>query len=145
MIYLFLILCYDYYGDIMNNKGFTLIELIISVDILAFITLIGASIINESLSISDEKAAEIMEKNIQDASRTYIIECSNGLIDCKSDYVWIDNKTSFPISYLSKYGYFYYEQLEDPVTKQNVSNCLMINVVRDEYSNYTFSLDKSNC
>jgi len=133
----------------MNNKGFTLIELLISIAILSILMLSFIIIINNTFGLTDEKAYESLQKSIINQSREYIIECDNGLIECKNDYVWVGqgniNKTSFLLGVLKKYSYFTEQDFINPITKENINECMIIYVTKDSYATINVELDDSRC
>lgn len=71
----------------INNKGFTLVELIATIVILAIIVSIGAFSITSIIKSSKEKDYQLLVKNILDASELYYQECKysgTGVITCDS-------------------------------------------------------------
>ena len=129
----------------MNNKGFTLIELLMGLVIISIIVTLIMFSINSTLSISKEKSYDILKNNVIKASNTYIIECESNTINCNNDYVWESNNTSFLANNLISRGYFNKDQLINPITDQDISNCLMINVHKDINEVYNISIDDSKC
>ena len=88
---------------------------------------------------------DILKNNVIKASNTYIIECESNTINCNNDYVWKNNSTSFLANNLISRGYFNKNQLINPITDQDISNCLMINVHKDINEVYNISIDDSKC
>lgn len=133
----------------INNKGFTLIEVLITIAILSFVTITFFAIVSNTFSITDDKAYEVFKKSIVNQVNDYIIECDNSLIDCKGDYIWQTSenvqKASFSLNVMKKYSYFSEEDYINPITNKDISNCLIINVIKDEYSSLEISLDDSTC
>ena len=129
----------------MNNKGFTLIELLMGLVIISIIVTLIMFSINSTLSISKEKSYGILKNNIINMANMYIMECEANTINCSNDYVWNDNKTSFYANKLVLRGYFSQEELINPITEKDISNCLIVNVLVDENKVYTVSLDDSKC
>ena len=129
----------------MDNKGFTLIELLMGLVIVSIIVTLIMFSINSTLSISKEKSYDILKNNVIKASNMYIIECESNTINCNNDYVWENNNTSFLANNLISRGYFNKDQLINPITDQDVSNCLMINVYKDINEVYNISIDDSKC
>ena len=129
----------------MDNKGFTLIELLMGLVIISIIVTLIMFSINSTLSISKEKSYDILKNNVIKASNMYIIECESNTINCNNDYVWENNNTSFLANNLISRGYFNKDQLINPITDQDVSNCLMINVYKDINEVYNISIDDSKC
>ena len=129
----------------MDNKGFTLIEMLIGLLIISVVTTLIMFSINSTLSISKEKVYDILKNNVIKASNTYIIECESKTINCNNDYVWESNNTSFLANTLILRGYFSENELINPVTNQDISNCLIINVYKDINKVYNISIDDSKC
>ena len=94
----------------MNNKGFSLIEVLVTISVLSHIMIIATASITNSFAISNEKSYDILKQNIIKQVKIYIYECDNNLINCKDDYKWenINNtsKTSFSLEIMQKYNYF---------------------------------------
>lgn len=133
----------------MNNKGFTLIELLGSIVIVTLVTIISFSIVGETFSVTEDKSYEIFEKNIATQIENYIFECDNKIIECEEDYIWEKtsegSKTSFYFDVIKKYNYFSSESFIDPVTKKDVSKCLLIEVFKDNLSNITVKTNNKKC
>ena len=129
----------------MNSKGFTLIELLGALVIVSIIVTLIMISINSTLSLSKEKSYDILKSNIIKMSNTYIIECESNNINCSNDYIWEDNNTNFPVSNLLLRGYFDKNELINPITDQDISNCLIINVYKDINKVYNISIDDSKC
>ena len=133
----------------MNNKGFTLIEVLCLIFLISILFVASFLVINDTLSITDEKAYQIVKENIILQTKTYIDECENNMIDCKNDYKWEEinnNKITFiNLSLLKKYNYFDSNEIINPLTKKDLSSCLKIKVTKNEYSSISILLDESNC
>ena len=129
----------------MNNKGFTLIEMLLTITMIALIVVVVSFSINSTLSISKEKSYDILKNNIINMANMYIMECEANTINCSNDYVWNDNKTSFYANKLVLRGYSSQEELINPINEKDISNCLIVNVLVDENKVYTVSLDDSKC
>jgi len=83
----------------MNNKGFTLIELIVTIVILGVVMSIGTYSIISIVNSSKEENYESLIKNIKSAVETYAIECKYAKttsVTCSSQLTLGD---------LVKYGY----------------------------------------
>ncbi len=133
----------------MNNKGFTLVELIISIMLLSAIFIIAISSLVNTFSLTEETEYEILINNIKTQAQNYIIECDGGLINCKNDYTWSEDgknkKTSFSLAIMKKYKYFNTSDYINPINKNDLSNCLIINVEKDEFKNLIIKIDDSKC
>ena len=69
----------------INNKGFTLVELIATVVLLSLVMGIGAFAITEVIKSAKEKDYQLLIENINNAVELYYQECkfaSNEYIDC---------------------------------------------------------------
>lgn len=133
----------------MNNKGFTLIEVLCVIFLISILFVASFLVVKDTLSITDEKAYQILKENIISQTKTYIEECDNNIINCKNDYEWEeinDNKITYVnLSLLKKYNYFDNDQIINPLTKKDISSCLKIKVIKDEYSSISIFLDESDC
>lgn len=133
----------------MNNKGFTLIELLAAIVIVTLVTMITFSIVGETFSVTEEKSYEIFEKNIIMQTKNYILECDNKLINCENDYTWekVSNgyKTIVNFDIMKKYDYFSKDDFIDPITKNDVSECLLVEVFKDNLFNITVKIDNKKC
>ena len=72
----------------MNNKGFTLIEVLCVIFLISVLFVASFLVVKDTLSITDEKAYQILKENIISQTKTYIDECDNNIINCKNDYEW---------------------------------------------------------
>lgn len=129
----------------MNNKGFTLAELLVSLTIVAIIVVIVTFSIGSTLSLSKENSYDILKNNIINMANLYIMECESNSIDCKNDYKWINNRTSFSANKLLLRGYLSSKELINPVNEKDISNCLIINASVDINKVYTIEIDDSKC
>ena len=69
----------------LNKKGFTLVELIATIVVLALVVSISAYAITNIINSAKEKNYDLLIKNIKDASETYYQECkysNNSGITC---------------------------------------------------------------
>lgn len=133
----------------MNNKGFTLIELLITIAIISVLSFSFVIVINNSFGITNQKAYDILLESIENQTYEYIRECDNKLVECNGDYIWKEGNgeliTSFSLSVLSKYSYFNEKDIINPLTGDNLGDCMIINVVKDSHSVITINLDDSKC
>ena len=124
----------------MNNKGFTLIEVLLTITILSLILIMIISISGNTLSISNEEAYNITKKNIINATDKYIYECENNINDnCK--IIWHNNKTVVKAKNLIEEGYF--QKLTNPINNINLSECLTIEVQKNDNNKY--NINDYNC
>ena len=119
----------------MNNKGFTLVELLATILVLALVMSIGTFSVLAILKNAKEKNYNLLLNNIKDASELYYQECkyansNNSGITC--------NLTKTKLGDLVKYGYLKGNStvkvsnnikekdkytLVNPINDQNIENC----------------------
>lgn len=114
----------------IDNKGFTLIEVLVSLVIIAIVSIFITNYIGSTLSASKSDAYSIMKDGIISSSYDYLRECSNKIMEC--NLVWNDDKTTFYAEDLKSKGYF--KNLNSPIDDKYLGNCLQINAVRDNGS-----------
>lgn len=133
----------------MNNKGFTLIEVLCVIFLISIFFFGSFMVISNTFSITDEKAYEILKENIITQTKTYINECDNNIVNCSNDYKWVSDNdkmiTNINLSILKKYKYFDTDNFINSITNKDISNCLNIIVIKDKYSNIEVNLDDSKC
>ena len=88
----------------LNKKGFTLVELIATIVVLALVVSISAYAITNIINSAKEKNYELLIKNIKDASETYYQECKYSDITCND---------TVTLQYLVDYGYLKGNGTED--------------------------------
>ena len=118
-------------GDQMNNRGFTLIELIATIVLLTLVMSIsGYSIISIINSTKQENYDNLL-RNIKDASEEYYMECrfNQSSINCPSI---TNNKMTFALGNLVTYGFLpgngtsgndKLTKLINPNTEEDISDC----------------------
>lgn len=119
----------------MNNKGFTLIEVLLTVVIIAIIGTIIINYAGSTLSISQKESYEIMKNNIVSSSYNYINECNAKSLLC--ELKWENNKTSFTLIDLKNAGYF--DDLKSPIDNKELGTCINLIATRDN-GNVTIEL-----
>lgn len=111
----------------MNDKGFTLVELLGTIVILAIIVGISSYSIITVLSNAKKKNYELLIDEIKKASEAYYQECVYGN---KCPYT-----EDISLGYLVSNGYLSSNDKDDnlinPITKENISGCT-ITVKYDE-------------
>lgn len=116
----------------MNRKGFTLVELIATLVILALVMSLGAYSIISIINNSKEKNYELLINNIKDGAETYYNECrfaNNSGINCtKID----DGSYNISLGDMVKYGYIIGNStnkdddkytIVNPNDEENISSC----------------------
>lgn len=143
----------------MNSKGFTLVELLIIIALLAIVILIAGPYVAESLENSKKKSYDIMLSNIKTSSITYFQECKyNGsVIGCQV----VDNKLEVSLQKLIDNGYLEASTecngsdcnnvIKNPIDKVDIGSCMIeikqVNKTegRVEYSITGLTTSNSSC
>ena len=119
-----------------NKKGFTLIELMAVIIILAVIALIVTPLILNSMKDSKEKLYQTQLENIKSAARSYMVN-----IELE------ENKTiNLSVGELKRSG-FLKSDIENPKTNEGFKDCVLVNVQRKSES-YIYTVDEdsiNNC
>lgn len=135
-------------GIINNNKGFTLIELIATIVILALVMGISTYSISAIINNSKEKNYELLINNIKDAAENYYQECkysnNTGIVCSRDD----EGKLITKLESLVTYGYLKSndtdssssQKIVNPKDNVDITNCQIkitysggnINVVANE-------------
>lgn len=133
----------------MNNKGFSLVELLVVISILSVIFVVTIVSLGDTFGLSSEKSYDILKNNIIIQVKQYVSECDNKLIDCSNDFTWEikenTKSTNISLDLLKKYGYFNDNDFINPITKKDISSCLIVNVKKNNYSVVDVVLDDSSC
>jgi len=124
----------------MNNKGFSLVELIIVISLIAIVVIVVVKNSSNTVSLSEEEAYKIMQNTIINATDKYLLECDGGLLECNQE--WTNNKTSINVSSLIDAGYF--KTVINPIDNKDISNCLTVEVTKDN-EDYKYKLNDKNC
>lgn len=109
----------------MNNKGFTLVEFLVTLLIVGIIFTVSNYVITNTFSMTNENALEITINNIKSSSKDYIYE----FID-NSD--WIDNYDNteyvcISIGNLIEKGYF-----NDSILNERIKKEYLVKVIRNK-------------
>ena len=110
----------------MNNKGFTLIEVLSVLVIISIVLVVAVKNISNTVSLSKDESYKIMKKNIILASNTYINVCTTGIIDCDFSF---ESNNHFSAKVLKEKGYF--KNLISPIDNKNLEDCLIINAKKE--------------
>lgn len=140
----------------INNKGFTLVELIATIVLLSLIMSIGTYSITKIIKDSKEKDYELLIKEIVDATEIYYQECrfsNNDKIICPNltdGYYYTTLDTLVDYGYLKGNGTVKVDDKElfvviDPKTNKDISACQ----IKYKYANGKMEVSKadynSNC
>ena len=107
----------------MNDKGFTLVEVIAILVVISIVSFVVVKQVGGTLSASKEDAYSLMKNNIVSASRDYILECNSGNINCDLDFA--NNNITFNASELKNSGFF--SNFRSPIDGRDLGNCLVVN------------------
>ena len=110
----------------MNNKGFTLIEILAVLVLVSIVTVVVVANISSSMSLGRNEAYRLMKNNIISAGYQYIAECNQGTIQC--DFSFEKNNT-FKARVLEESGYF--ENLKSPIDGAYLGDCLSLKVEKE--------------
>ncbi len=111
----------------LNNKGFTLIEVLASIVIISLLTFVILHFSGSTFSVSKNEAYEIMKDNIYKVSLNFLKECDEEILKCNLN--WNENKVEFYAKSLYENGYF--KNLNSPIDGKNIGNCLLIKATKD--------------
>ena len=120
------------------KKGFTLVELLAVITLLAAIGLIAIPVVNKSINDSKEKAYNAQVKEIENAARNWISENLDTLDDeivCPTPTSKVDF-TTVTIATLKEKGYIP-KKAKNPKTNENLTGSVRI-VYDCEYSSYEY-------
>lgn len=110
----------------MNNKGFTLIEVLAVLVLVSVVTIVVIQNISSSMSLGRNEAYRLMKNNVISAGYHYIDECTQGTIHC--DFSFEKNNT-FKARVLEESGYF--ENLKSPIDGAYLGDCLSLSAKKD--------------
>lgn len=106
----------------MNNKGFTLIEVLAGLVIISIVLIVVSKQIGKTLSVTKNESYTLMKNNIIKASEVYLKECMAQ--ENKCSFEWEENKITFNAYVLKEYGY--YTNFKSPIDNKELDNCLTI-------------------
>lgn len=109
----------------MNNKGFTLIEVLSVLVIVSIVGVIVFSTFGTTMSASKEETYKLMKNNIISVSYDYINECNLGTIEC--DFSFEENN-KFSVKVLQNAGFF--NNFDSPIDGKDLSSCLVIEATK---------------
>ena len=115
----------------MKNKGFTLVELLAVLVILAIIVTITAVAVSSILSSSENSVSDLQKKNVEEAAKVYYLK--EGMNT---------NATCVSIEYLIDEGYIEGTEVTDPKTKEPIEGSVKITYASNQYS---YKYQNSSC
>ena len=123
----------------MNNKGFTLIELILVITLLGIIALIAVPTITGIINDSKEEASKDQKKIIVNAAKTYMVNHSTKL---PTDKCYVSLET------LNSEGILPKDTITDPGNKNNTLSGYVIITFENNKYKYEYSSNNNgiaNC
>ena len=100
----------------MNRKGFTLIELIATIALLAIIVMIAVPIVNGVIQKNKRDNCQILRNNIIRAAELYVS-------DNKYDLSWSANQITI---HKSQYGEYLNSSIKNPCTNEEYSEDIIV-------------------
>ena len=109
----------------MNNKGFTLLEVLAVIVIISIITITSTSFIGKTLSSSKEESYKLLKDNIVSAGYSYVSECIAGSLECDFSF---DDKNTFKARILENTGFF--RDLNSPIDGAYLGECITLKATK---------------
>jgi len=109
----------------MNNKGFTLIEVLGVLFIGLIIVVISFMTFGSTMSVTHNEAYKIMKNNIVAVGYDYINECNLKTINCDFSF---EGNNRFNAKTLQNTGFF--EDLKSPIDGKYLGECLVLDAVK---------------
>ena len=116
----------------MNKKGFTIVELLVTVALLAIISTISVISITSFVNKSKENNYEILKKTILEASKEYVADNRYGNIE-----------PSITAQYLLD-NHYITSGLTDPKTGKNIDLNSVIITITYQNKNYTYEIKQED-
>ena len=110
----------------MKNKGFTLVELLAVVAILALVITIVAPKIFSQFKTAEETSDREQINSLIEASRIYMNQNTNLLPEGNNEYV-------ISLRELKNSGIIQTKQILNPSTKQELNGCIVVKYVNNKY------------
>lgn len=141
----------------MNKKGFTLVELLAVIVVIAIIAVIIAPNVIKLFNKSKDKSYDILINNIRTAGENYYQECEYGDLSNTSKYGELkctinNNATTVSLGKLVELGILKASgnnnSITNPKNSKNISNCnITITKVVGEHSKttYTVNIPEETC
>ena len=116
----------------MNKKGFTIVELLVTVALLAIISTISVISITSFINKNKENNYEILKNTIIQASKEYVADNRYGNID-----------SSITAQYLLD-NHYITSGLTDPKTGKNIDLNSVIITITYQNKNYTYEIKQED-
>ena len=116
----------------MNKKGFTIVELLVTITLLAIISTIAAISITSFINKNKENNYEILKNTILEASKEYVADNRYG-----------DIEPSITAQYLLD-NHYITSGLTDPKTGKNIDLNSVIITITYQNKNYTYEIKQED-
>ncbi len=116
----------------MNKKGFTIVELLVTITLLAIISTIAAISITSFINKNKENNYEILKNTILEASKEYVTDNRYGNID-----------SSITAQYLLD-NHYITSGLTDPKTGKNIDLNSVVVTITYQNKNYTYEIKQED-
>ena len=121
-----------------SNKGFTLIELLSVIVVICIIASIASAIVVGYINSTNADMLENQKNNIIKASKDWAVKNTHELDEYHL------NNTYVSISDLKSEGFLENKNITNPVTKENMSGCVIISYVKSSKS-YSYEYKEESC
>ncbi|MEG0025809.1 MAG: prepilin-type N-terminal cleavage/methylation domain-containing protein [Bacilli bacterium] len=116
----------------MNQKGFTLIELVTIVALLGVISLVAYSGVNNSIKRSNEELYKAQMSNIKAAAKDWTVD--------NLDKLPVEDKSFYQVSLGDlKTGGYIADNLIDPKTKKELKKTIYVKITKNN-NNYLYEV-----
>lgn len=116
----------------MNKKGFTIVELLVTITLLAIISTISVISITSFINKNKENNYEILKNTILQASKEYVTDNRYGNID-----------SSITAQYLLD-NHYITSGLTDPKTGKNIDLNSVVITITYQNKNYTYEIKQED-
>ena len=129
-------LCYTLYGDYMKNRGFTLVELLGVVFILALLGLLIVPVVNDIINGKKKDLYDVQIRNIEEGAQSYV---SEHIFEID---IPIGSSRGITLGTLQDLGYVN-DGIVDPLTRKKFSSDLII-VIKNTSNGFEYKVCTSS-
>ena len=123
----------------MNNKGFTLTELLAVIFIVAAVALITLYSVSNTLDKSEKNISDVQKQNIENAAEIYYLK--EGINEDSLELT--EYESCVDLSYLIKKGYIEDTSILDAVSKEEMTGSVKI-TYKDNVYKYKYKESECN-
>lgn len=116
----------------MNKKGFTIVELLVTITLLAIISTIAVVSITSFINKTKENNYEILKNTVLEASKEYVADNRYGNIE-----------SSITAQYLLD-NHYITSRLTDPKTGKNIDLNSVVITITYQNKNYTYEIKQED-